>query len=452
MASVTVLDFPAVTDVELTDVLYLLRGTGTDRDKRVALDRILPNSVEAGTTQAIDLSTYYSNLLIKATAAPITLTLNNVPTIPGTRVIIWNGAASGDLTLAGALTAVIGPGEVIALVSDGTAIVEERPTTEIVTDCDAALRSGFYKGSNPSNGPQAAGNVYLKVTRDDDDNVWQVLREAAASGGIWDRVNVAGAWSSWRPIVVEYSLAEVGGLTLSNNVTDATNDIDIATGRAASDDRSDNLILATGLTKQLDAAWAEGTDSGGRDTGSISDNWWSVWLIKRPDTGVVDVLFSLSATSPTMPANYTLKRRIGWILRESGAIVAFRQVEDTFAWDTVRQDRAAAGPGTTARQLLTVSAPVNTFGWFNVGMDHASGAGTGIVWVRETDFPDTAAGRSNATMWLGSVTTGGGRNSVNVETRIRVDGSNQIAFRSANTSQSIQVNTFGWFDRRGKDG
>jgi hypothetical protein len=119
------------------------------------------------------------------------------------------------------------------------------------------------------------------------------------------------------------------GLTLSNNATDATNDIDIAAGEAA--DASGNLlVLASGITKRLDAAWAVGSGNGGLDTGSIANGTYHVWLIQRSDTGVVDVLLSKSASSPTIPANYDSKRRIGSILRESTAIVAFRQTGDVF--------------------------------------------------------------------------------------------------------------------------
>ena len=39
------------------------------------------------------------------------------------------------------------------------------------------------------------------------------------------------------------------GLTLSNNATDATNDIDIATGKARDGDDSANLVLASALTR-----------------------------------------------------------------------------------------------------------------------------------------------------------------------------------------------------------
>jgi hypothetical protein len=148
------------------------------------------------------------------------------------------------------------------------------------------------------------------------------------------------------------------GLTLSNNGTDPTNDIDIAAGEASSTESDPVLmVLASGLTKRLDAAWAVGTNQGGLDTGAIADTTYHVWLIQRSDTGVVDVLFSTSASSPTMPTNYDRKRRIGSIMRVSAAIRTFRQYGDRFHYVAAVTDRnsTAATTGT----LLTVSTPTS---------------------------------------------------------------------------------------------
>src|SRR3990167_5278425 len=89
--------------------------------------------------------------------------------------------------------------------------------------------------------------------------------------------------------------------------------------------------LTTAITKQLDAAWAVGTNQGGRmSAAAIANTTYHVPLIKRVDTGVVDVGLDVSATAPTLPTNYTKFRRIGSILREAGAIVAFSQIGDEF--------------------------------------------------------------------------------------------------------------------------
>lgn len=108
---------------------------------------------------------------------------------------------------------------------------------------------------------------------------------------------------------------------------DATNDIRIAAGGGL--DATDAYWIEGGaLVKQSDAAWAVGTNQGGLDLiGSAGNNAFYIWAIARSDTGVVDYLFSLSSTAPTMPANYDYKRLIGWFVRIGGSIVQFRTRE-----------------------------------------------------------------------------------------------------------------------------
>src|SRR5262245_48463260 len=150
-------------------------------------------------------------------------------------------------------------------------------------------------------------------------------------GSVGQVLTMVGSFPAWSGVTVTDQLT---GLALSNNGSDAVNDIDIAVGAAASEDATvaNRLLmsLTSGITKQLDAAWAVGTNQGGRDTGAIADGTWHVFLIERTDTGVVDVLYSLSPTAPTLPTSYTKQRRIGSILREAGSIVAFTQDGDEF--------------------------------------------------------------------------------------------------------------------------
>lgn len=111
----------------------------------------------------------------------------------------------------------------------------------------------------------------------------------------------------------------VNGLVMSRNASDSANDIDVAAGSAASDDATPRLIkLASAVTKRIDAAWAVGNNQGGLDTGSIADGTYYTYEIQRSDTGITDVLFSLSASAPTMPMNYDRKRRIGYVNRIGG--------------------------------------------------------------------------------------------------------------------------------------
>lgn len=89
----------------------------------------------------------------------------------------------------------------------------------------------------------------------------------------------------------------IAGLTLSNNASDATNDIDIADGEARDTTNVRTMVLSSGLTKRLDAAWQAGTGNGGLDSGTIANATYHVHLIENPNstpTPTLDVIFSLS--------------------------------------------------------------------------------------------------------------------------------------------------------------
>ncbi|QNP80978.1 hypothetical protein [Agrobacterium tumefaciens] len=257
---------------------------------------------------------------------------------------------------------------------------------------------------------------------------------------------------NWR--CLEYSRASVltrqtqrgqlYGLTLSNNVSDATNDIDIAVGECASDDTIPWLMtLSSSLTKRLDATWAVGSGNGGLDTGAITNGTYHLFLIQRSDTGVVDALFSNSATSPTMPTNYDRKRRIGSILRVAGTILAFVQRGDHFDFVTARTER-----NSTAAQASTL---------FSVGVPF------GIVVQPKLSTVQSQGTSGNCQTLLGSaggvlaqytITSAAGESaSAVIAGSIFTNASSQIQFAVEIFSGTLSLNTltnFGWIDTRGK--
>lgn len=107
--------------------------------------------------------------------------------------------------------------------------------------------------------------------------------------------------------------------TISISSGDAEHDVDVAPGTARSDEDNGNIILSSTITKQIDAAFAEGTNQGGLDTGTVAaDTKYFVWAIAKP-AGTADALFSLSNTAPTLPSGFTLKRRIGDVFTDSSS-------------------------------------------------------------------------------------------------------------------------------------
>lgn len=201
----------------------------------------------------------------------------------------------------------------------------------------------------------------------------------------------------------------ISGLTYSNNGADATNDLDIAAGEAV-DSTGVRLLQLSAITKQSDVAWAVGTGNGGLDTGAVGNSDYYIWLICRIDTFVVDVLYSLSSTAPTMPANYTLKRLIGWFKRVGGTIVAFHTYETEgggleMAWDVPTLDVNLSNTLTTARRTDAVKVPLNfsVIAQLNALVGDATTAQR--VWICCPDVTDAAPSTTVAPLTTLEATT-----------------------------------------------
>jgi hypothetical protein len=190
----------------------------------------------------------------------------------------------------------------------------------------------------------------------------------------------------------------LSGFTLSNNGTDANNDIDIAAGEAADDAALYMIKRSSTITKRLDASWSAGSGNGGLDTGAkAASTTYFVFVIRNPETGAVDALFSASL-SPTMPSGYTSKRRVGAIITDGSAnILQFTQRGDEFIWNQMVQNAATTPP--TSGTLVSVTAPngIQTFAkvWSSV---FRTGGGTTHGIITSPSQPDVAPSSVNFTM------------------------------------------------------
>lgn len=234
------------------------------------------------------------------------------------------------------------------------------------------------------------------------------------------------------------------GLTLSNNATDATNDIDIAAGACVSDDGTTVMTVSASITKRLDAAWAVGTGQGGLDTGSIANGTYHVWVIHRNDTSVTDVLLSASASSPTMPTNYTKKKCIGSIVRASAAILGFDQFGNEFYLDTPVLDHttgASAGTSAITATLSSVPTGAKMKAFINVYV----GDNGNYVYLSSLDNADVAASNSAAPL----ATFGASAGTVGTQAQVWTNTSAQIRARqTSNSANGFRFATLGWRDLR----
>lgn len=199
------------------------------------------------------------------------------------------------------------------------------------------------------------------------------------------------------------------GLTYANGDGagggDLVNDLAIATGGAMDATGAYWMTLASTLGKQSDVAWAvggtTGTPLGGLDTGAVGNSDYYIWLIARSDTGVVDALYSLSSTAPTMPANYDFKRLIGWFKRVGGTIVAFHTYETEgggleMNWDVPTLDVNLANTLTTARRADAVKVPLNFSTIAHLDACAFDSASNFAAWICCPDQTDAAPSQSVA--------------------------------------------------------
>ena len=249
--------------------------------------------------------------------------------------------------------------------------------------------------------------------------------------------------SSYTPPALPRSY--LAGLTLSNAAASSGSMV-VSAGMAVDSTNTAEMSLASNYTK-TSSAWTLGSGVGGLDTGAFAINTWYHWyLIQRPDTGVVDCIFSLSASAPTLPANYTLYRYIGSSLSDTTLHwVPFTQQGDFFEWTTPVLESTSASPGTNAVTQTLANIPTG----FNVRafLNAMVAAATTNAYISDLATTDLAV--SNTTAPLPSVGTVNSTGSA-AQVTVRTNTSAQIRTRNTSNAQLFLV-TLGWFDRRGQD-
>lgn len=244
----------------------------------------------------------------------------------------------------------------------------------------------------------------------------------------------------------------ISGLTLSTAGASAT--FGVAAGVAVDSTATAMLVLGSAFTCTT-AAWTTGSGNGSWDGGGVSpavtaNAWYHVYLIVRPDTGVVDVCVSQSPTSPTIgvniPAAYTLFRRIG-ALRTNGSFqwVKFVQVGDEFLWDTAVQDYNSSALSTTATLVpLTVPTGVQV----TARLRSLTSSATLGTKTRVSSPDESSVAGGSLTDFNAYVSV------VNLvftsQPDVRTDTSGQVRVVATLASTTLTLFTYGWVDRRGR--
>lgn len=264
-------------------------------------------------------------------------------------------------------------------------------------------------------------------------------------GYTWDGTKWVMTGSA-APVIIRSYLA---GLTLSTAGSSAS--FSVAPGVAADNGNAVMMTLAAAITKTT-AAWAVGSAAGSLDTGSIAaSTWYHVYLIRRPDTGVVDVLTSNSATAPTLPTNYTQFRRIGSMkTNASFQWLGFLHIEDSFFWMQPVQDvTSAALTAGTPISLSLASIPLGIKVRPIIVVAPNTTGSTARVRIYSPDLAD-----NNLNNNVSAGVSGTGITNVSAYNEISNSYCNtaqQVRAWTVDSGTNVSIFTNGYIDRRGKD-
>lgn len=236
----------------------------------------------------------------------------------------------------------------------------------------------------------------------------------------------------------------------------ATTTVTVTPGTAADSTGAVMMNLAAAMTKTV-AAWAAGNNGGGLDQGAIANATWYHWyLIYNPTTLAVDVIFSATATpdaGPLMPPGYTLFRRIGSLRFTSSAVwFGFVQNGDEVLYAVSNNDVNNAAVPIPNRVLFAVLVPPGVVVNALLRITCAGvNSGTTFI-ITSPDESDqavliTGAGSS---MRLPSTSP---VDAHAAHFNVRTDTLGRFGIRSATGgAATVYVSTYGYIDRRGKDG
>lgn len=262
---------------------------------------------------------------------------------------------------------------------------------------------GYFTDGNPEGGIEAT-----IVTPAWCNGVQEELMKVIEEAGITpDKTDNTQVWQAIQTMITEAAVSSsfpeghLSGLGLTNNGSDANNDIDFAAG-SARDSGNTTDITATALTKRLDAAWAAGTNQGGLFGGSKANStWYHCFVIKDPVNNLVDCGFSTNASASDRPVAYTKYRRLGAVLTDgSGNIIAFIREGTGRDRETIWKEPAIdinTSVAHTARQAIAIAAPtgVKTKASLMYTCDSPSTGGTWVYWTHP-DQTDTAPNTTTA--------------------------------------------------------
>lgn len=365
-------------------------------------------------------------------------TLSSPGAAPGAggQILISQGPAANPAfgTVSGAIT--MGSAGATALAA--AVVAGSNIAAATIDNSNLKVTAPFTLKGNATNASAAPSDFTVdsltakgSPTTSDEVLIWDVAGSAMSKATIGSLPPPAAAWPT------NY----LSGFTISNTSGVSSNQIDVAVGACRDSSDNSNVSLAAPVTIDTSVNGAVNR----LDTGTLAAGWYHVYIIAKAGGANPGGLVSLSASAPTMPATYTLKRRIGSIkATDATHIVLFTQLGDNFLWKVPTNDVAALTAMSTTGLLVTLNVPtgVQNEAVFCVFATQAPGTGAYGLWT-SPDQTNTAAGSSAFTTVVGAY------NQTPV-LRIRTNTSAQVQQRCDASGTGYGIDTYGWVDTRGK--
>lgn len=234
-------------------------------------------------------------------------------------------------------------------------------------------------------------------------------------------------------------------------------DLQIQVGEARDQANSQNMVLASALTKGIGGAWVLGNGGGNGDT-ILTNTWYHVFLIRRNSDGAIDAGYDRSPTAANLLAlsAFNQYRRIGSVLRTTVPdIFLFVQDGDSFLWDTPPLDINDTNPG-TGGLTRTLSVPPDVKVWALLKWVNWIGAVMGQYAVSSLDQADQAVADHNTnpppTPTVDFYHDTGINTGVSGAQWVRTNTARQIRYRmrSSDATVTVKAATQGWIDGRGR--
>ena len=233
---------------------------------------------------------------------------------------------------------------------------------------------------------------------------------------------------------------------------DALHDITLSAGECRDSADTEDLVLTSPITKQIDAAWAAGDNAGGMFTGTVAaSTTYHMFLIRKDSDGSIDAGFDTSISAANIPTGYTAYRRVFSFLTDGSAdIPGFSALNSNTGLVVVLDDLAGdysdTSPG-TSEVLVSLSVPSDIQVLAHI-KGYARDSASFIVSVTSVSQTNVGANTTNGDL---SHTTGSGVTADSTANMDRVTNtSGQIRLRSDRASgfTVLKLTLMGWTDWR----